>query len=68
MLTVFTVDGKQRNLGIIHAHEYDLLAVWAPPIGLVAGGSSENLFKIYPAGIAIQDKICTIIGDAVFFS
>ena len=68
MLAGFAVNGEQRHFGVIHPHEHNFFTVRAPPEGAVAGRSAQDFFEVYPARIAIQNKVSAVTGYPVFFS
>ena len=58
------IDREHGDLRLVEAIERQFAPVRAPPECPVAGRTPENLFIVHPGGIAVQDDVRTIIGQA----
>ena len=58
------IDGEHGHLAVVITVEGQFLAVGAPPERAVVARAAEYLFEIHPGGIAVQDYVGAVGGDA----
>ena len=68
MGAICVVQREHFDAALVKAHIGQGTAVGAPPESAEGGGATEDFFPVHPAGVAVQDEVGAIGGEAGFLA